>query len=203
MFDLGWSEILVIAIVLIVIVGPKDLPKVLRSFGRTTAKLRVMAGDFRKQFDEALREAELDEVKGLVDDVRKLDPRKELRQHLSPLEQAGRDIRSSLDEAAKPKPEVKTEKAESLGAAASEAAASAPEAAAASVKQTPSSASPATETSSGGAASANEPKAAPGATNPKHAAEKAPARKTAVAKKTDKPAVKTASSARKNAGSGT
>lgn len=101
MFDLGWSEILVIAIVLIVVVGPKDLPRVLRSFGRTTTKLRAMAGDFRRQFDDALREAELDDVKNLVDDVRKLDPRNELRKHLNPLEQAGRDIKSDLDKASK------------------------------------------------------------------------------------------------------
>lgn len=104
MLELGWSEILVIAIVLIVVVGPKDLPRVLRSFGRTTAKMRAMAGDFRRQFDEALREAELEDVKNLVDDVKKLDPRAEIRKHLSPLEEAGREIRSGLSEAAKPKP---------------------------------------------------------------------------------------------------
>ena len=53
MFEVGWTEMLVIAIVLIVVVGPKDLPRMLRTFGKTTAKLRAMAGDFRKQFDEA------------------------------------------------------------------------------------------------------------------------------------------------------
>jgi len=104
MLELGWSEILVIAIVLIVVVGPKDLPRVLRSFGRTTAKLRAMAGDFRRQFDEALREAELDDVKGLADDLKKFDPRSEIRKHLSPLAEAGRDIRAGLETAAKPKP---------------------------------------------------------------------------------------------------
>lgn len=102
MFDLGWPEIMVIAIVLIVVVGPKDLPRMLRTFGRTTSKLRSMAGDFRKQFDEALQEAELDDVKSIVDDARKLDPRNEIRKHLNPLEQVGRDIRSGLDEAMKP-----------------------------------------------------------------------------------------------------
>lgn len=103
MLDFGWPELLVIAIVLIVVVGPKDLPRVLRGFGRTTAKMRSMAGDFRRQFDEALREAELDDVKNLADDVRKLDPRNEIKKHLSPLEEAGRDIRKGLDGAAKPK----------------------------------------------------------------------------------------------------
>jgi sec-independent protein translocase protein TatB len=117
MFDFGWPEILVIAIVLIVVVGPKDLPRVLRSFGRTTAKLRGMAGEFRKQFDEALREAELDDVKGLVNDARKLDPRNEIKKHLSPLEEAGRDIRSGLDAAMKPTPAKSTPATEPVAAA--------------------------------------------------------------------------------------
>jgi sec-independent protein translocase protein TatB len=117
MFDFGWPEILVIAIVLIVVVGPKDLPRVLRSFGRTTSKLRAMAGDFRRQFDEALREAELDEVKGLVQDARKLDPRNEIKKHLSPLEEAGREIRSGLDAAMKPTPAKSTPATEPVAAA--------------------------------------------------------------------------------------
>ncbi|TIS90372.1 MAG: twin-arginine translocase subunit TatB, partial [Mesorhizobium sp.] len=51
MFEVGWTEMLVIAIVMIVVVGPKDLPNMLRTFGRTTAKLRAMAADFQKQFN--------------------------------------------------------------------------------------------------------------------------------------------------------
>ena len=102
MFDIGWTEMLVIAIVMIVVVGPKDLPKMLRTFGRTTSKLRAMAGDFRKQFDEALKEAELDDVKGLVDDVRKLNPTNEIRQALNPMQKAASDIRAGLDSALSP-----------------------------------------------------------------------------------------------------
>lgn len=102
MFDIGWPEMLVIAIVLIVVVGPKDLPKMLRAFGKTTAKLRTMAGDFRKQFDEALKEAELDDVKSLAEQARKLDPRNEIRKHLSPFEQAGEQVKAGLDKAMKP-----------------------------------------------------------------------------------------------------
>lgn len=106
MLDLGWPELLVVAIVLIVVVGPKDLPRMLRTFGRTTSKLRSMAGDFRRQFDDALKEAELDEVKGLADQARKLDPRNEIKKHLSPLEKAGKDVREGLDRAMKPKPDA-------------------------------------------------------------------------------------------------
>jgi sec-independent protein translocase protein TatB len=104
MFDIGWTEMLVIAIVMIVVVGPKDLPKMLRTFGRTTTKLRAMAGDFRKQFDEALKEAELDDVKGLVDDVRKLNPANEIKQALNPMQKAAADVRAGLDSALNPKP---------------------------------------------------------------------------------------------------
>jgi sec-independent protein translocase protein TatB len=111
MFDVGWSEILVIAIVLIVVVGPKDLPRLLRSFGRTSAKLRSMAGDFRRQFDEALREAELGDVKDTLDSVRNLNPMNEIRKHLSPLEQAGEEVRAGLEDVMKPmaKPEPSAE----------------------------------------------------------------------------------------------
>ena len=73
MFEVGWTEMLVIAIVMIVVVGPKDLPNMLRTFGRTTAKLRAMAADFQKQFNEALKEAELDDG-----DSRKVGVRNEI-----------------------------------------------------------------------------------------------------------------------------
>jgi sec-independent protein translocase protein TatB len=97
MFDIGWTEMLVIAIVMIVVVGPKDLPRMLRTFGKTTAKLRSMAGDFQKQFNEALKEAELDDVKKSVDQLRNLDPRNEIKKQLNPFEKAAQDVRAGLD----------------------------------------------------------------------------------------------------------
>ncbi|MCB1386128.1 MAG: twin-arginine translocase subunit TatB [Nitratireductor sp.] len=66
MFDIGWSEMLVVAVVAIIVVGPKDLPRMLRGFGKVMGNLRRMAGDFQRQFDDAMREAELDEVKNLA-----------------------------------------------------------------------------------------------------------------------------------------
>lgn len=90
---------LVIAIVLIVIVGPKDLPKMLRTFGKTTSGLRKMAGDFRRQFDEALKEAELDDVRQLANDVKGLNPLGKLGEDLNAdLRKAAKDI----DDATKP-----------------------------------------------------------------------------------------------------
>jgi sec-independent protein translocase protein TatB len=104
MFDIGWTEMLVIAVVMIVVVGPKDLPKMLRTFGKTTAKLRSMAGDFQKQFNEALKEAELDDVKKSVDSLRSLNPATEIKKQLNPFEKAAADIRAGVDAAMKPKP---------------------------------------------------------------------------------------------------
>lgn len=106
MFDIGWTEMLVIAIVMIVVVGPKDLPKMLRTFGRTTAKLRGMATDFQKQFNDALKEAELDDVKKSVHSLRSLNPAAEIRKQLNPFEQAAADVRSGVDAVMKPKPAV-------------------------------------------------------------------------------------------------
>lgn len=65
MFDIGWTEMLVVACVAIIVVGPKDLPGMLRTIGKTVAKVRRMAGDFQQQFDDALKEAEVSELKNL------------------------------------------------------------------------------------------------------------------------------------------
>ena len=97
MFEVGWSEMLVIAIVMIVVVGPKDLPKMLRTVGKMTSKMRSMAGDFQRQFNEALKEAELDDVKKSVDELRSLNPANQIRKHINPFEQAANEIRSGLN----------------------------------------------------------------------------------------------------------
>jgi sec-independent protein translocase protein TatB len=69
MFDIGWSELLVIGVVAIVVVGPKELPRLMRTFGHYTGKLRSMASDFQRQFEEAVRDSEIDEVRKAMQDV--------------------------------------------------------------------------------------------------------------------------------------
>jgi sec-independent protein translocase protein TatB len=96
MFDIGWSELLIIAVVLIVVVGPKDLPPMLRAFGKTMTRFRKVAGEFRAQFDEALREADLDEVRQTIADAQKLNPAHSLREAMNPLRQMGNDIKADL-----------------------------------------------------------------------------------------------------------
>lgn len=62
-FGVGYSEMFLIAVVAIIVIGPKDLPHVLRAFGRTMAKMRGMAREFQGHLDSAMREAGLDDVK--------------------------------------------------------------------------------------------------------------------------------------------
>jgi len=74
MFD-SWGELLIIAVVALVVVGPKELPQLLRTLGLWVGKARRMAGEFQSQVNEAIREAELDDVKKSVDDLRSLSPK--------------------------------------------------------------------------------------------------------------------------------
>ncbi|WP_089177886.1 Sec-independent protein translocase protein TatB [Bosea sp. AS-1] len=69
MFDIAWSEMVLIGAVALVVIGPKDLPKVLRTVGQTVGKVRRMAAEFQGQFNEAMREAELADLKKQVEDV--------------------------------------------------------------------------------------------------------------------------------------
>ena len=62
MFDIGWTEMLVIAIVMIVVVGPKDLPRAMRFVGQWVARARGVARHFRSGIDEMIRQAELEEM---------------------------------------------------------------------------------------------------------------------------------------------
>ena len=77
MFDMSWGEVLVIGAVALIVIGPKDLPKALRTVGQMTSKIRRMASEFQTQFNEAMREAELDDIKkqvtGLNDQVSSLN----------------------------------------------------------------------------------------------------------------------------------
>lgn len=70
MLDIGWSELLVVAIVAIVVVGPKDLPKLMRTIGFYVGEARRAAADFQRQFNEAIAESEADEVRKNLEAIR-------------------------------------------------------------------------------------------------------------------------------------
>ena len=71
MFDMSWGEVMLIGGIALIVIGPKDLPKALRTVGQVTGKMRRMAGEFQYQFKEAVREAELDEVRKDIDGIKR------------------------------------------------------------------------------------------------------------------------------------
>ncbi|MCR0981353.1 Sec-independent protein translocase protein TatB [Roseomonas populi] len=73
MFDLAWSEIALIAVVAVVVIGPKDLPDAVRGVARGIQKLRRMAGEFQGHLDEVVREAKLEDVRDQIRDIRNFD----------------------------------------------------------------------------------------------------------------------------------
>jgi sec-independent protein translocase protein TatB len=99
MFDISWTEFVLIGVVALVVIGPKELPAVMRTVGQWTRKVRSMAADFQHQFQEAMREAEMADLKKQVDDlahdVKNYDPLKDVK---ADVEAAGRDIQASLEQ---------------------------------------------------------------------------------------------------------
>jgi sec-independent protein translocase protein TatB len=93
MFDIGWSELLVIGIVALVVIGPKELPATLRTLGQWMAKIRRMASEFQGQFQEAMREAEIDQLKKDMDEMA---AKAKDYSHFDPIEDVRRDIEKSV-----------------------------------------------------------------------------------------------------------
>jgi sec-independent protein translocase protein TatB len=69
MFELDWAKLVVIGVVALIAIGPKELPTVLRTVGQWMTKIRRMAAEFQGQFQEAMREAEMAELKKQVDEI--------------------------------------------------------------------------------------------------------------------------------------
>ncbi|MGB6795824.1 MAG: Sec-independent protein translocase protein TatB, partial [Xanthobacteraceae bacterium] len=98
MFDISWTEFLLIGVVALVFIGPKELPGVMRTLGQYTRKIRGMAADFQNQFQEAMREAEVADLKKQVDDmahdIKSYDPLKSAREDV---ENIGKELNKDLD----------------------------------------------------------------------------------------------------------
>jgi sec-independent protein translocase protein TatB len=107
MFGVDSPELLVIAVVALVVIGPKELPGLLRTWGKWMSQMRGMASEFRGHVDEMVRQSELDEVKKQLEgsagglDLKSLDPTKQIRQHIqegmAEGDKAWADTKSTLD----------------------------------------------------------------------------------------------------------
>lgn len=84
MFDFAWSEIAVIAAVALVLIGPKDMPVAIRTITGMIKKARRMAGEFQTHVDEMLREANLDDIKNSINDIRNFDLKGEVERAVDP-----------------------------------------------------------------------------------------------------------------------
>jgi sec-independent protein translocase protein TatB len=123
MFDIGWSEMAIILLVALIVIGPRDLPRVARTMGRWVAKGRAMAREFQTALEDMAREAELDKVKGEIEKAgrtnvgktieKTIDPTGDLSRAFDPTARSGKPasgdqpgdgaVRSSPAKAAEPK----------------------------------------------------------------------------------------------------
>ena len=95
MLDMSWGEMMVIGAVALIVIGPKDLPKALRTLGNMTAKIRRMAAEFQGQFNEAMREAELDDVKRQIQGVN--DSVGALNQGFNPIQTVRDELKGAIE----------------------------------------------------------------------------------------------------------
>lgn len=99
MFDISWSELLILGIVTLIFVGPKELPVFLRTIGKYVGMVKRQAGEFREQFDTAMREAELDQIRKDMMGV-KADVEQTISSASRSLSNEFDDMKSELDKAA-------------------------------------------------------------------------------------------------------
>lgn len=93
MLDLGWSELAIVAVVALFVIGPKELPRMLRTVGRYMGKVKAIAREFQDSIDDAVREAELDEVKKQIEQASKFDVQKSISDAVDP----DRQLEKALD----------------------------------------------------------------------------------------------------------
>jgi sec-independent protein translocase protein TatB len=108
MFDLGWSEMAVILAVALVVIGPKDLPRVAREIGRWSAKARSMAREFQRSLDDMAREAELQDIKAELEKASKTNIGQSISDMVDPQGDLKRSLKAPIIPASTPSASVST-----------------------------------------------------------------------------------------------
>lgn len=103
----GFLELMLVAVVALIIVGPRDLPKLMRTAGQFVAKARRMAGEFTAAFDQMARETEMEELRKEIDDLKKNNPVSDLKravdESVAPIDKELRKETGEINEALKDK----------------------------------------------------------------------------------------------------
>lgn len=84
MFDIGWSELLIIGVVALVVIGPKELPRALATFGKWVARAKSMAREFQNNVDDMVRQSELDDLRKQVEQARSFNLSAEIEKNIDP-----------------------------------------------------------------------------------------------------------------------
>lgn len=84
MFDIGWSELLIIGVVALIVIGPKDLPRALATFGKWVARAKSMAREFQNNVDDMVRQSELDDLRKQVEQARSFNLSAEIEKNIDP-----------------------------------------------------------------------------------------------------------------------
>ena len=126
MFDIGWTEMALIAVVAVVVIGPKELPKVMREIGLWVSRARNMSRAFMMQLEEMSRQAGIEEVRKEAEKLRQLNPAREIEKAVDPdgvIARQGEELAKIGTGAAlePPRPPSATEPGSSGEAAASQA----------------------------------------------------------------------------------
>ncbi len=92
MFDIGWQELFIVAVLALLVIGPKDLPRALRTMGKWVRKARTLAREFQGGLDDVMREADLDDVKNQLVSASGLDIGQEIENTIDPTGDISRDM---------------------------------------------------------------------------------------------------------------
>ncbi len=95
MFDIGWTEMAIIVLVALVVIGPKDLPQALRMVGKWMRKARSLTREFQSGIDEMLREAELDDARKAIESATRLDLDKTIEREIDPTGEVSKEVREA------------------------------------------------------------------------------------------------------------
>lgn len=109
MFDLAWSELFVIGLVAVLVLGPKELPQAMRTFAKALRKVRNLGSEFQGHFNEMLREAELDEVRKQVQKFSQTSLTEHVTNYIDPKGEISKEVQSTFQDPDAPLPAPNTD----------------------------------------------------------------------------------------------